>query len=628
MSMKRMREYSKAFIWAMVIIFVASTFIIWGMQFSPSSFDNGDGGPAGAVVAVVNGEKVDYTRFYQVYQRLVDQRHEQSPDRELTSTELKQIREQAFKELTDQVLYDQEVKKHNISVTDEEIASELKNNPPEFLKTSFIDSTGNFNYSAYMSALQKADPKIMAQIEESLRDYLPRKKLQDKINTSVRVSDLEAWEDYVAEEEKVKIKYLTVDMNHIPAEKITITDDEVKSNYEAHKEEYKQTEQRLADYVLFELKAAPEDKQAVETKKAEIKNRLAAGASFAELAKQYSQDPGSGANGGDLGFFGKGAMVPQFETAAFALADGQVGDWVQSRFGWHLIMRHETKIGEAAATNVATPPGAPKPDDSIQIHASHILLKEEPSEATIVKIETSAREFAKKIKSDAQNFEKLAQETGLLVTAGRPIAQAGGNIPGLGKMDEAVDFIFSGKVDDISTVFEAPNNRGFTVFKIKQITPEGYRPLDQVSASIHAKLLSDKRLEYSGVIADSLYKVAQAGATLESIAQSDTSYKVEESEVFNRRSYVRNIGRDNEVTAGAFYMALNVISKPLKSQKGYYLIQVLEHREAPKDGFTAQKSTIKTRLLSQKQNSVLNDWYTDIREKAKIENHLDAVLNN
>jgi parvulin-like peptidyl-prolyl isomerase len=75
----------------------------------------------------------------------------------------------------------------------------------------------------------------------------------------------------------------------------------------------------------------------------DIKSKLDNGASFEELAKEYSKDPGSKARGGDLGWFGAGQMVKEFEDAAFGLKKGEVSEPVQSDFGWHVIMLEDRR---------------------------------------------------------------------------------------------------------------------------------------------------------------------------------------------------------------------------------------------------------------------------------------------
>lgn len=114
-----------------------------------------------------------------------------------------------------------------------------------------------------------------------------------------------------------------------------ITEEEIQTYYDGYTPNIK------ASHIL--ITPADQTETAIATAKEEavkLTARIAAGEDFAELAKEFSADPGSGANGGDLGEFGKGAMVPEFEAAAFALKTGQVTEEpVQSQFGFHIIMK-------------------------------------------------------------------------------------------------------------------------------------------------------------------------------------------------------------------------------------------------------------------------------------------------
>ena len=113
----------------------------------------------------------------------------------------------------------------------------------------------------------------------------------------------------------------------------TVTEAAVRADYDKFVADFKPAEERRASHIL--VKTEEEAKA--------IKAELDGGADFATIAKEKSIDPGA-ANGGDLGFFGKGMMVAPFETAAFALTDiGQVSDPVQSQFGWHIIKLEEKR---------------------------------------------------------------------------------------------------------------------------------------------------------------------------------------------------------------------------------------------------------------------------------------------
>ena len=132
-------------------------------------------------------------------------------------------------------------------------------------------------------------------------------------------------------------------------ETIKVDDAAVGAYYTAHQNEY---ESLKARHILIRMKGAPmpgregkpeltEEEALVKAK--EIKAKLAAGGDFAEVAKAESDDSGSGAQGGDLGEFRRGMMVPPFETAAFAQKVGEVGEPVKSPFGYHIIKVEEHK---------------------------------------------------------------------------------------------------------------------------------------------------------------------------------------------------------------------------------------------------------------------------------------------
>ncbi len=161
--------------------------------------------------------------------------------------------------------------------------------------------------------------------------YLPKVKLAD--DAAKKFYDENASQFQTPEQAKAEYVVLTMDA---VSSQLAVTDAEVKSWYDGHKERYQQAEERRASHILVGAEKLGKDKakaRAEELLKEVRKNP----AGFAELAKKNSDDPGSAAKGGDLGFFGRGMMVKPFEDAAFALKDGEISGIVESDFGFHII---------------------------------------------------------------------------------------------------------------------------------------------------------------------------------------------------------------------------------------------------------------------------------------------------
>jgi len=140
--------------------------------------------------------------------------------------------------------------------------------------------------------------------------------------------------------EQLRAEYLVLSRDQL-AEQVAVSDDEIKAWYQSHADRYRQPEERRASHILLTAAkdASPEAVKAAETKAAELLAQLRkTPADFDKLARQHSQDPGSAGRGGDLDWFGRGAMVKPFEDAVFGLKEGQISEPVRSDFGFHIIM--------------------------------------------------------------------------------------------------------------------------------------------------------------------------------------------------------------------------------------------------------------------------------------------------
>lgn len=147
--------------------------------------------------------------------------------------------------------------------------------------------------------------------------------------------------------EQVSIEYIELSVARL-AEGVTVEESEVETLYQERKESLVADEERLASHILIELPEGADDAavSAADQRLKEVQEKLAAGESFESLAKSYSDDPGSATMGGDLGFFPRGIMVPEFDEAVFNMTAGETSEPVRTQFGYHLIRLHEIQAQE------------------------------------------------------------------------------------------------------------------------------------------------------------------------------------------------------------------------------------------------------------------------------------------
>ena len=132
---------------------------------------------------------------------------------------------------------------------------------------------------------------------------------------------------------QVRVEYVVLSQDALAAS-IVPNPEQIKAYYEQNLAKFKQDEQRQVSHILIK---AESDKGAAKAKAEDVLKQVKAGGDFAALAKKLSQDPGSAAQGGDLGTFGRGSMVKPFEDAAFSLKEGEISGLVESEFGFHII---------------------------------------------------------------------------------------------------------------------------------------------------------------------------------------------------------------------------------------------------------------------------------------------------
>lgn len=246
--------------------------------------------------------------------------------------------------------------------------------------------------------------------------------------------------------------------------KYKLSDEELKTYFEKNNKKYETKESAKVKHIRFELKASEADIKASEEKAKEVLTKaMTEGADFAELAKEYSQGP-TATKGGDLGWFEKGAMVPEFEAAAFKGEKGKVyPELVKTRFGYHIIKVDDV---DAAAGKVK---------------ASHILIKEEASEGTKMEIKSKAEQVLADIQAGKLEFDKAVDENSgskeeREITRGRTPNK------------EVNDAAFAMGADEIKLV---ESKDGFYIIDQTKYTPYKEAVLEEVKENVVFDLLNE-----------------------------------------------------------------------------------------------------------------------------------------
>jgi peptidyl-prolyl cis-trans isomerase D len=592
--MKAMRKLTKHILWIVIVAFVGTIIFAWGMEFSAKKQSKR------GILASVNGQDVELFTFQYYYDQALRQAEQEQGD--LDEQMAVQIRDQVWEKMVTEILLNQEAQKRGIEVTDTELYEYMRRYPPQELQThpAFQTEDGQFDYQKYLQAL--TDPRMpWGQVENMVRPNLQLAKLQQSILALVRVTDEEVRQFYRNENEKAKVNYLLVPTYKFQKREIQISDAEIQSYYQEHKQEYKTDPSANLSYVFFEKKADQEDEEETKQRLLEIKEEIEQGEDFSEVAIDYSEDNASAQKGGDLGWFGKGMMVVPFEEVAFSLEPGEISEPVKTKFGWHLI-KVEDKRGK---------------DDKQEVKASHILLKISPSDETLDRLKERAEIFADLVRKS--DFSELASEHDLSVAETGWFVE-GTMIPGIGNMPSIHEFAFDNSPGTKSDLFET--GRGFYVFEIKERKPAGISPMEEVTSVIKQNLAKIKADSLAYDKAEELYKMIRDGKSLKSVAEESDEAVFAELDEFNRTSSIPGIGNPPEFIGTAFSMTEpNQISPPVKTDRGTFIIQLISRTTVDDSLFVAVKDSVTSVLVQKKQSQLYQDWFAQVKEEAKIEDY-------
>ena len=618
-----------------IFLIIILVFVFWGVGGSI-------GGARPDVVASIDGHDIYAREFQRAHENLKNAYREVYKER-LTPELLEKMNlgEQALDQLVDARLLAAEATRIGFRVNDDEVRQEIA-------KVEAFQEHGSFSQERYLRVLHylKLTP---SEFEEEQRSQMLIKKLQTLLNDATKVTDDEVKELFDFTQEKIALSFVKIASADLLGE-VSVDEKEAEAYYNSHQESFRQPERVKFAYVAYPAKqfesgvevsaqdiedfynehkedrfttparvharhilfsfppdATEEDKAKVRATANEVLTKARAGEDFAELAKTYSQDSATAAQGGDLGFFSRGRMVKPFEDAAFALPTGGVSDLVESPFGLHII-----KVEANEAEKV-------RPQQEVEADIRQELLKERAK----AQAEIRAREDREKVDNGAPLAE-VAQASGVSVIE-TPLVAREETIPEIGPQPQLVEAALGLEPHKVSEPI-AVNDSWYLV-----------SPLEKVASTIPAfsAVKEEAKKKRRGEKAEQLAK-EKANAILAKIKETkditavaaEQKLTVEDTGAFTRQgSYIPKIGSLPDFKKIAFRLTLeSPIAPEVAMWSGNAFVAVLKEKIEPSSvDFEKQKDTIREQLLKRKQEDALAALIRLLKKRATITYNQDAL---
>jgi peptidyl-prolyl cis-trans isomerase D len=399
--------------------------------------------------------------------------------------------------------------------------------------------------------------------------------------------------------EKRKVKYVMIDLSKIQ-NGVQVTHDELQSYYNQHRDQYRVAEQAKVSHILIKTPLPGPDGKVDEKGVAEAQRRaedllkqLKAAAKFEDLARKYSEDPGSAKEGGSLGWIGKGRTVAEFEKAAFSLPKGQISDLVKSSYGFHII----------------------RVDDRQDAHMK--TLEEVKDQIEPILKQQKAQQIAQKQAEDllqqakTQGLDAAASAKGMTVITSEFFGRKD-MLPGLGPAPQFMDAVFT--TAEKSPPEMAATSQGVAVFDLLAVKPQSTPTFEEIRTRVEQEFKNERSNVLLSQKAQELSDRAKAEHDLKKAAK-ELGATVKTSEFVSPDGQVPDIGSMTGQAAVAFSMKPGDISGPINSGGNGAVIAITEVQAPSETDFAAKHDQIRDTLLQGKEQELFGLFVTNLREQ-------------
>ena len=490
---------------------------------------------------------------------------------------------------------------------------------------------------AYMNFVQNQVGMTRSQFESLIKKEMEQNRLQAMITGGVTVSDNAVRESYRVSGTKVKfdyavisaediaktvnpsdsdlqaffksnaakyataipetrkISYISFGVDQLPGGPPKVTDAEVQAYYNQHIADYQVKEQVRARHILIAVPEGADAKTdaAAKAKAEDLLKQIRGGADFATLAKANSDDPGSKASGGELGFFTRGKMVPAFEQAAFALQPGQTSDLVKTSFGYHIINVEEKK------------PEHTKTLDEVKGDILPVLQQQ--------KVGAAEQAFANQLADEAKKngLDKTASAHGLHVITTDYLPSTG-VIAGVSDGAAMLQQAFAASKGAAPAT--ASTGDGYAIFQVNDIKAPHAPTFEQW----HNTVLTDYRdQQVPGMLNAELNKLDARAKALNDLhkAAAEMNIPVKTSDLVGKDGQVPDIGAMSGPASVAFSLPKGGISGPINTGRSGLVLSLIDKQEPSTEDIAKNFEPTREQMLNDQREEVFRIYLGTLADK-------------
>ena len=593
----------------------------------------GLGGPGQGVVATVAGDPVTTLEVQREARQMLRQQFPQGGAQ--TSMLLPYFAERAAQNLISKQALVAEAGRLGLRVTNNEVVDELQHGR---YSATFFPGGKFIGQQQYENILQNAELTVPT-FEQGLKDQILLDKLRNLVTGSALVSDSDVRREFEKQNAKIKFDYAVLrkdDLakqikptdaelkafydrnkatynNSIPEKRkvryvvldnakieagVSVSRDDLQAYYEQHRDEYRLPEQVLVSHILIKTplpgpdgKVDPKGVEEARKKAQDVLKQLKAGGNFGELAKKYSEDPGSGKNGGSLGWIGKGRTVAEFEQTAFSLDKGATSDLVQSSYGFHII-----RVDDKQAAHVKTL-------DEVKDQIEGGIKQQKAAQLATNQVNTLLAQ------ARSGGLDKAAAAKGFNVINADFVSRTD-NLPGLGSSPQFMSALF-GQAE------KAPPDQvqvaqGYAVFELLAIKPASTPTFEEIHSRVEQEFRNERVAALLGQKTQELADRAKAEHDLKKAAK-EAGAAMKTSDFVLPDGQVPDIGSMSGGAAVAFTLKSGEISGPISNGTTGVVVSILDRQEPTAQDYDAKKDQIRDALIQNKQGEMFGLFVSNLR---------------